>query len=213
MSNSRARWTGDQVLDRAFALARQRHSGDARKTDDTPYISHLMAVSALVTEHGGSEIQAAAALLHDVIEDTGICFEELVDAVGTDVARIVLECTDTAERKNTVGMNTEERRADWLDRKKMYLDHLAAKPDGTPSLLVVLADKVHNSEQTARDIQRVRAEGRDLGEFFVNFNAPRDDQRWWYSSLLSKLESKTWPATAEPLLQRFRAAVAVITSA
>ena len=64
------RWLASNDLDAAFALARACHADKKRKTDDTPYIAHLMGVSALVTEHGGSEAQAAAALLHDTIEDT-----------------------------------------------------------------------------------------------------------------------------------------------
>ena len=213
MGESSARWPGSDTIDRAFLIARRRHAGLTRKTDDTPYISHLMAVSALVAEHGGTEVQAAAALLHDVIEDTGMTHAEIEREVGRDVADIVLQCTDTADRKDKSTMTPEERRADWFDRKKIYLDHLAAKPSGTPSLLVVLADKTHNGEQTARDIERCIAEGRDLGEFFANFNAPREDQRWWYSSLLEQLTSKDWPSAALPLVDRFRRAVGVICAA
>ena len=43
-----------------------------RKGTSIPYLSHLLAVSSLVIENGDTEVQAAAALLHDVIEDTEI---------------------------------------------------------------------------------------------------------------------------------------------
>ncbi len=207
------RWHGDESLDTAFSLAREFHADKTRKTDDTPYNSHLMAVSALVTEHGGSQTQAAAALLHDIIEDTSMTHETLSSEVGAAVADIVLECTDDTERGDESTMSREERLADWRRRKNLYLDKLAKKPDGAPSLLVVLADKVHNSEGSARDIQRYRAAGRDVAEFWANFNAPRENQQWWYGELLAALESKAWPAAAVPLLDRFRTAVGVIKSA
>lgn len=210
---SKPRWFASNDLDTAFGIARACHAHKTRKTDDTPYISHLMGVSALVTEHGGSEVQAAAGLLHDIIEDTPMTYDRLALLVGKEVADIVLDCTDDADRKRDDDFTPEQRLADWHDRKVKYLDRLNHKTNGTPSLLVVLADKVHNGEATARDIQRCRAEGRNLAEFWGHFNAPRDMQHWWYGSLLDALSSKTWEPAALPLLERFRIAVDVIQSA
>ena len=56
-------------MDTAFQLAESWHRYQIRKGSKVPYISHLMAVSALVLEHGGSHEQAQAALLHDILED------------------------------------------------------------------------------------------------------------------------------------------------
>lgn len=207
------RWFASPDLDTAFAVARACHAHKTRKTDDTPYIAHLMGVAALVTEHGGSETQAAAALLHDTIEDTAMTHDRLAALVGKAVADIVLDCTDDVDRANDDNLSPSERLADWQERKLKYLAKLSAKPDNAPSLLVVLADKVHNGEQTARDIQRCRAEGRDIAEFWANFNAPRDKQHWWYGELLQILSAKSWPPAAQPLLGRFRVAVGVIQSA
>lgn len=207
------RWIASIDLDTAFGVARACHAHKSRKTDPTPYISHLMGVSALVVEHGGSEVQAAAALLHDVIEDTSMTYDNLVKLVGKPVSDIVLACTDSTDRKRDDQMMPEERLADWHRRKVAYLEHLADTPSGAPSLLVVLADKVHNGEQTARDIQRCLATGRNLDDFWSVFNAPRDMQHWWYGRLLEALSAKDWPVEAQPLLDRFRRAVEVIQSA
>jgi (p)ppGpp synthase/HD superfamily hydrolase len=211
--SSKPRWFASNELDTAFAVARACHANKARKTDSTPYISHLMGVSALVVEHGGTEVQAAGALLHDVIEDTSMTHDRLVTLVGQAVADIVLDCTDSTERKRDDHMTPEEKLADWRERKEKYLTKLAAKADGAPSLLVVLADKVHNGEQTARDIERCRAEGRSLNDFWSMFNAPREQQQWWYGELLAKLSAKTWSPEALPLLARFSRAVSTIQSA
>ena len=53
----------------AFLFAHRLHQHQRRKGTEIPYISHLMAVTALVTEHGGIEDQAVAALLHDAADD------------------------------------------------------------------------------------------------------------------------------------------------
>ena len=58
-------------FERAFTFAVEWHRGQPRKGSNAPYISHLMAVSALVLEDGGDLDQAAAALLHDAVEDAG----------------------------------------------------------------------------------------------------------------------------------------------
>lgn len=210
---NKPRWLASNDLDTAFGIARACHANTARKTDDTPYISHLMGVAALVIEHGGSETQAAAGLLHDIIEDTSMTHDRLALLVGAEVADIVLDCTDDADRPANHDFTPEQRLADWRDRKEKYLDRLNHKLNGTPSLLVVLADKVHNGEATARDIQRCIAEGRNLTDFWAQFNAPHKEQHWWYGSLLDALSSKTWEPAALPLLDRFRAAVGTIQSA
>ena len=58
-------------LNDAFAYAHHLHQQQKRKGTDIPYISHLMAVASLALEHGGSEGEAIAALLHDAAEDQG----------------------------------------------------------------------------------------------------------------------------------------------
>ena len=55
----------------AFEYARAHHTDQLRKGTNIPYLAHLLAVSALVLEHGGDETAAVAALLHDVVEDGG----------------------------------------------------------------------------------------------------------------------------------------------
>ena len=55
----------------ALVMTTQLHACQRRKGTSIPYVAHLLAVSSLVLEHGGSEDQAIAALLHDAIEDEG----------------------------------------------------------------------------------------------------------------------------------------------
>ncbi len=68
--------TDDMLIDRALMLATQAHDGQSRHNGD-PYISHPMRVGEQVADHGATAI--AAALLHDVVEDTEVTLENLED--------------------------------------------------------------------------------------------------------------------------------------
>src|SRR5262249_39215757 len=95
-----------------------------------------MVVAALVIEHGGTEDQAIAALLHDAVEDQGGVerLSEIRKKFGDNIAAIVSDCTDA----------WTEPKPEWRPRKEAYLAVLPGKP--RESLLVSLADKTHNAE-------------------------------------------------------------------
>lgn len=153
----------------AVAYATAAHAGQVRKGTKIPYITHPLAVSALVLEFGGDEDQAVAGLLHDVLED---CGEEHEGAIllrfGGRVLRLVRGCTDGVPDQSG-------RKPPWRERKERYLRHLAEAPDDL--LLVSVADKVHN----ARAIQADRAAIGDA--VFDRFTAGREGTSWYYGAL------------------------------
>src|SRR5580658_3360848 len=102
----------------AVGYAAAAHGQQPRKGTNRPYISHLIAVSALVIEHGGTEVQAIAGLLHDVLEDCGAHHGPLIAArFGPDVLTIVEGLTD--------GLPDEHgEKPEWRARKEAYLAHL-----------------------------------------------------------------------------------------
>ena len=112
----------------ALQWAEEIHREQRRKGKQVPYISHLISVSALVWEDGGSEDQAIAALLHDAIEDAGQSHASIADRFGGAVADIVRDRTDTSPEAKP------GEKEPWLLRKTRYLDSLATKP--ISSLLV-----------------------------------------------------------------------------
>jgi (p)ppGpp synthase/HD superfamily hydrolase len=85
-------WQPTGLVQKSFNLAADRHSLQTRKGGNIPYLSHLLAVSALVTENGGTEFQASGALLQDVLEDTNTKEDELIALVGSEVTAIVVAC-------------------------------------------------------------------------------------------------------------------------
>ena len=154
-------------FDDAFAYAVQLHRNQVRKGTSIPYISHLMAVSGLVLEHGGSEDQAIAGLLHDAAEDQGgqAVLELIEQRFGPVVAEIVADCTDA----------WTDPKPPWRERKKAYLAHLPSKPQR--SLLVSLADKTHNARAILLDHDVIGP------EIWRRFNVGREETLWYYGQL------------------------------
>jgi (p)ppGpp synthase/HD superfamily hydrolase len=135
----------------AVDLARTAHRDQFRKGTRIPYVHHLLAVAALVLEYGGTEDQAIAGLLHDLVEDCGDEYEAVVrERFGDTVAAIVMACTDgTAEGKRAAASG--DRVADWRARKLAYLRHLREAPDD--ALLVSACDKLHNATSIVTDLE------------------------------------------------------------
>lgn len=114
----------------ALTFAFNAHRFQIRKQGEIPYVSHLMAVSGLVLEAGGSEDEAIAALLHDYIEDVDPVngFSALKDKFGVDIASTVQHLSAQT--------NDEYLSAD----KVQYLNDFGI----TSVFLVSAADKLHN---------------------------------------------------------------------
>jgi (p)ppGpp synthase/HD superfamily hydrolase len=154
-----------------------------RKGTDIPYLTHLLAVMALVGEFGGSEEQMIAALLHDTLEDIeGITRDDLELRFGGPVADMVVALSDT----------TEHPKPDWRTRKTRYLARLAQETPGVK--LVSAADKLHNLQCLRRDLAR---QGETV---WARFNAGKEDQLWYYRSVVEALGHR-WE---DPLLDAIR---------
>ena len=120
------------LLARAFRFAAARHAGQKRKGEAAePYVNHLAEVADLVARATGGADAAlvAAALLHDVVEDTPTPLAEVADRFGADVAALVGEATD-------------DKSLPKAQRKRLQVVHA---PTRTPrAKLLKLADKISN---------------------------------------------------------------------
>jgi (p)ppGpp synthase/HD superfamily hydrolase len=179
-------------FDEALVFAARHHREQVRKGSRVPYMSHLMSVSALVMEHGGTEDQVIAALLHDAVEDApagqgGAVLAEIRKRFGDAVADIVLACSD--------GLNDSgERKGTWRERKQAYVDGLPAK--SLDALLVTAADKTHNGLCIAADVRRYGA------EFWETFNASPDKLAWYYTSVRNVVATRLPGSSIVVALQR-----------
>jgi (p)ppGpp synthase/HD superfamily hydrolase len=155
----------------ALEVAAVMFATTRRKKTRIPYVAHLLGVCAIVLEHGGTEDEAIAALLHDTLEDITPTkrARRTVRAFGDDVYGIVLGCTDgIPDRKG--------RKTPWRQRKEAYVAALEHEP--SPVLLVSAADKLHNARAIVADL---RATGEKV---WKRFNAPKDDVLWYYGALV-----------------------------
>ena len=97
---------------RVFATAAHAAVGQTRKYTGEPYVVHPIEVSELVASVGGTEAMVAAALLHDVLEDTEVTVDVLEELFGSEVADLVLWLTDISKPEDG---NRSTRKA--LDRQ------------------------------------------------------------------------------------------------
>ena len=121
------------LIERAYDVAKRQHEGQTRLSGD-PYITHPVAVALIVAELGLPEGVVAAALLHDVVEDTGVSVEDLREEFGDEVAMIVDGVTKLD--KVTYG---EAAQAETV--RKMVI----AMAKDIRVLLLKLADRLHNA--------------------------------------------------------------------
>jgi (p)ppGpp synthase/HD superfamily hydrolase len=172
-----------QRFQTALIYALHLHADQKRKGTTIPYISHLLAVAALVLEDGGSEDEAIAALLHDAIEDQGgePIRQEISRRFGDKVVEIVNGCTDTDQTP----------KPPWLERKKRYLEHLrSANPE---ILRVSAADKLHNARSVVSDLRR------HGDTVWARFNGGRDGTLWYYRQLVRVFRERCTSSLVEEL--------------
>jgi (p)ppGpp synthase/HD superfamily hydrolase len=164
---------------RAVVWAARRHDGQCRKGSDTPYVAHLLDVAALVVADGGSQRQAIAALLHDVLEDTHTSKQAVRRRFGRKVARIVDECTERPHHHT--GNNWHRRKVGMLRR----LDD----PDTSRAVVrIKAADALANARSTVTDLRRSGP------EIWQRFHAGAVDQLWYYRSV-SVIVSRRLPGS------------------
>ena len=120
----------------AYRYAAFAHKGQMRKTGE-PYISHPVAVACILAKLHLDLPTLLAALLHDVVEDTGVAISEISATFGTQVAALVEGLTklDKIEFQSATQAQAENFR-------KMLL----AMSQDVRVILVKLADRLHNMQ-------------------------------------------------------------------
>ncbi len=157
----------------ALLDAARIHRTQARKGTRIPYVAHVLAVSSIVLEYGGTEVEAIGALFHDAVEDqpTQVDAERVAQDIreryGDAVFAIVKGCTDTDIIP----------KPPWRERKEAYIAHAAHAPASVK--IVSAADKLHNARAIVSDL-------RELGErLWPRFNASKEEIAWYYGSLVT----------------------------
>ena len=139
------------MIEKAYNLANDAHKGVCRRSGE-PYICHPLAVARLVLDLGMDSESIAAALLHDVVEDTPTTLDDLTAQFGSEVAQMVDGVTKLTKIQFS---NIEELQAENL--RKMLL----AMSRDVRVMIIKLCDRLHNMrtgdawpEQKRRDKAR-----------------------------------------------------------
>lgn len=144
-----------QLVGRALATAREAHAGQIRNgSGGRPYIEHPLAVAERVAEAGYDDEVLAAALLHDVVEDSELTVAELRERFDETVAALVEVLSDN------------ESIDSYPDRKGEHRARVAAF--GEPALAIYAADKLTNVSTLRRAYAR---QGEEVG---TEFKVPLD---------------------------------------
>src|SRR5438067_3461460 len=122
------------LVERAFAFSESAHRGQFRKSGE-PYITHPLAVASILSQWRLDAQGLAAALLHDVMEDTTVTKVEIESSFGRPVAEMV----DGVSKLDQIEFTTREE-AQAENFRKMLL----AMARDVRVILVKLADRLHN---------------------------------------------------------------------
>jgi (p)ppGpp synthase/HD superfamily hydrolase len=139
----------------AIEMATAAHAGQIRNgSGGRPYIEHPLAVAELLAEHDFPEPVLAAALLHDVVEESPIEVEEIRSRFGAEIGELVAALTDAEEIEH------------YGHRKAVHRAEVEAT--GKEALAIYAADKLSN----IRALRRVYAkQGEEVG---TELKAPLD---------------------------------------
>ena len=122
------------LINKAKMLAGKAHEGQFRKYSGMPYIVHPIEVATIVQTVNHTDEMVAAALLHDVVEDTDYSFEDIAKEVSPEVSKMVEGLTDVSKPED----------GNRKTRKAMDKDHLAKQSEEVQT--VKLADIISNSQ-------------------------------------------------------------------
>ena len=165
------------IIEKAARIAVSAHKGQLRK-DDSPYVVHPFMVALKLTKYNFPDVVIAAALTHDVLEDTEFPEDKLRDELGDEVLEIVKAVT------NDSSLSCEEK-------KKKYIETVRNGPEGAKAVSV--ADKIHNFESL---LVAYSEQGPEIWKKFKS----NEKQRSWFEREILKMFKETWE---HPLIEEF----------
>ena len=154
------------LLNKAIIFAAEHHAGAVRKISTRPYILHPLETMQILFSMNADMVLMTAGVLHDTVEDTDATIEEIIDLFGEEIGALV-------------NAHSEDKSLTWSERKQHAIDELIDAPMNLKML--VMADKVSN-------LRSIASNCKTMGDkLWDSFNAPKDRQAWYYSSILNAL--------------------------
>lgn len=162
-------------IEQAIRAAAILHKDQLRKgSAPLPYITHLMAVTLIVSDYTDDEDTLVAALLHDTLEDTDYTSEELLEDFGGDIKEIVESLSEPQD--------TDKKTYSWLEQKKRYAKKL--KRASEQALIIAAADKIHNMRMIVEEYFD------DHVRFMHDFRGSLDERALMYQDISNVINAK-----------------------
>ena len=161
----------ERILSDAIAFATEAHKGQARKGTKTPYIIHPMEAATIAATMTDDPLIIAAAILHDVLEDTDHTAKEIEEKFGKEVLSLIL---GDSENKRSDRLAAET----WQIRKQETISYVKNHAS-VQEKIVILSDKLSNLRAIYRD-------SKAIGPTFWNRFNQNDPakHKWYYSSVI-----------------------------
>ncbi|MBO4399730.1 MAG: bifunctional (p)ppGpp synthetase/guanosine-3',5'-bis(diphosphate) 3'-pyrophosphohydrolase [Lachnospiraceae bacterium] len=122
-------------IEKAYLLARKAH-GDQRRKSGEPYIIHPLSVAIILAELEMDKETIIAGILHDVVEDTAITEQQVVDEFGAEVASLV----DGVTKLTQLNYSQDKIEVQAENLRKMFI----AMAKDIRVIVIKLADRLHN---------------------------------------------------------------------
>ena len=164
------------IVTKALVFATTHHH---RKGTKIPYMAHLLNVCKFLAENNCSDELLAAALLHDIVEDGDVTLQEVETAFGQYIADLVRGATELDKLEN----KDLDKKSSWLKRKEHTI-HFLSQEATIEQLLVSGADKLDNLRSIVYDYSKIG------DTIWTRFNASKEQQAWYYSSIANILVEK-----------------------
>ena len=165
-----------ELVSEAILFAVKAHDGMRRKKSSVPYILHPLEASVIVSTLTDDQTVIAAAILHDVVEDTDIIIDEIEEKFGKRVRELV--ASETENKRSEISASET-----WRIRKEESLEVLKNTND-IGVLMVWLGDKLANIRSIYRELQQ---EG---DEIWKKFNQQDVNEHAWYYFSIVKLTER-----------------------
>lgn len=127
------------LVEKAFAYAQKAHEGQFRLSGE-PYIEHPLEVACILADLGLDPVTCAAALLHDILEDTHHTREELAAAFGHEIAALV----EAVTKISTMTPKSDSVEGWAVKQAQNIRKMLVATARDIRVILIKLADRLHN---------------------------------------------------------------------
>ena len=156
-------------LSRGIIFASTAHACQFRKGTTIPYIVHPFETAMILQKEKCSNDVVIAGLLHDILEDTTLTFDNIKNEFGEKIANMVVTCT-------------EDKTLSWEERKSGKISFLKSTKDEDIKRLAC-ADKLSNIRSITIDLEKHQ------DNLWKRFNRGRESQKWYYGKVIEALSS------------------------